>query len=116
MYAEKRPIVLVLYKSENDAAGKTNPRPDGPDGGSRGSLMAGDEGFAGRPHGRPPFASGLAALARSAGGRSRAAFAPRPERGSNPREAAQKRSDPVAGAASVQMVGDEGFEPPALCV
>ena len=27
-----------------------------------------------------------------------------------------QKNDPVAGAVSDSMVGDEGFEPPALCV
>ena len=36
--------------------------------------------------------------------------------GSNPMHWAQKRKAPVAGSLSKQVVGDEGFEPPALCV
>ena len=36
--------------------------------------------------------------------------------GSNPRHLAQTKNGPVAGAVSDSMVGDEGFEPPALCV
>ena len=36
--------------------------------------------------------------------------------GSNPMHWAQKRKAPVAGSLTKQVVGDEGFEPPALCV
>ena len=36
--------------------------------------------------------------------------------GSNPMHWAQKRKAPIAGSLSKQVVGDEGFEPPALCV
>ena len=35
--------------------------------------------------------------------------------GSNPRMGPEKNG-PVAGAVCFMMVGDEGFEPPALCV
>jgi hypothetical protein len=36
--------------------------------------------------------------------------------GSNPMRWAQKRKAPIAGSLFNQVVGDEGFEPPALCV
>ena len=36
--------------------------------------------------------------------------------GSNPMCWAQKRKAPIAGSLFNQVVGDEGFEPPALCV
>ena len=36
--------------------------------------------------------------------------------GSNPMHWALTRKAPIAGSLSKQVVGDEGFEPPALCV
>ena len=36
--------------------------------------------------------------------------------GSNPMRCAQKGKAPIAGSLFNQVVGDEGFEPPALCV
>ena len=36
--------------------------------------------------------------------------------GSNPMHWAQKRKAPIAGSLISLVVGDEGFEPPALCV
>ena len=36
--------------------------------------------------------------------------------GSNPMHWALTRKAPVAGSLTNQVVGDEGFEPPALCV
>ena len=36
--------------------------------------------------------------------------------GSNPRMEHQTENGPVAGAVTNEGVGDEGFEPPALCV
>ena len=36
--------------------------------------------------------------------------------GSNPSATGPKRKAPIAGGLTIQVVGDEGFEPPALCV
>ena len=36
--------------------------------------------------------------------------------GSNPPARGTNKNGPVVGAVSKSMVGDEGFEPPALCV
>jgi hypothetical protein len=66
-------------------------------------------GFAAR------FRFGPAALACCAG--KRFAFPQlRTLSGSNPMRWAQKRKAVIADSLINQMVGDEGFEPPALCV
>ena len=36
--------------------------------------------------------------------------------GSNPSAMGPKRKASIAGGLVIQVVGDEGFEPPALCV
>ena len=55
-------------------------------------------------------------LARCAGKRLRASPAPRPFGFESPAPGPNQKNSPVAGAVSNSMVGDEGFEPPALCV
>ncbi len=54
-------------------------------------------------------------LARSAGKRLRVSSASRPLGFESPARGTNKNG-PVVGAVSKSMVGDEGFEPPALCV
>ena len=58
----------------------------------------------------------LRALARFAGRCSRISQAPRPQRGSNPCAGGTKRKRCRGGTVEHSGVGDEGFEPPALCV
>ena len=55
-------------------------------------------------------------LARCAGKRLRVSPAPRPAGFESPALGPNQKNGPVAGAVSNSMVGDEGFEPPALCV
>ena len=76
--------------------------------------MVGDEGY--RVRLAPP-ASAAALRALRAALENACAFPQlRTLSGSNPMHGAQKRKAPIAGSLIKQMVGDEGFEPPALCV
>ena len=76
--------------------------------------MVGDEGY---PRAASPPASAAALRALRAALENADAFPQlRTLAGSNPMRWAQKRKAPIAGGLSNQVVGDEGFEPPALCV
>ena len=76
--------------------------------------VVGDEGCP-RAAGAARFRFGPAALACCAG--KRFAFPQlRTLAGSNPMRWAQTKNGPLARTVSNSVVGDEGFEPPALCV
>ena len=76
--------------------------------------MVGDEGY--RVRLAPP-ASAAALRALRAALENACAFPQlRTLTGSNPSAMGPKRKAPIAGGLVIQVVGDEGFEPPALCV
>ena len=88
---------------------------NGPVAGAVSNSMVGDEGF--RVRLAPPAPRCGASRALRAAPENACAFPRlRALSGSNPRHLAQTKNGPVAGAVSNSMVGDEGFEPPALCV
>ena len=88
---------------------------NGPVAGAVSNSMVGDEGF--RVRLAPPATRCGASRASRAAPENACAFPRlRALSGSNPRHLAQTKNGPVAGAVSDSMVGDEGFEPPALCV
>ena len=63
----------------------------------------------------PAFASGLRS-SRAALENAYAFPQLRTLAGSNPSALGTKKKGPIAGSLFNQVVGDEGFEPPALCV
>ena len=78
------------------------------------NSVVGDEGCP-RAASPPAFASSLRS-SRAALENAYAFPQLRTLAGSNPSARAQKGKAPIAGSLFNQVVGDEGFEPPALCV
>ena len=77
--------------------------------------MVGDEGFRGCCA-SAPAAGGCAALACSAANGCAVHALRTPNGVRIPMHGALMRNGAIAGAVIFSMVGDEGFEPPALCV
>ena len=76
--------------------------------------VVGDEGC--RVRLAPPAPRFVATLLACSAGKRFAFPQLRTLAGSNPMHWAQKRKAPIAGSLISLVVGDEGFEPPALCV
>ena len=90
------------------------PNKKAPVAGSLTNQVVGDEGY--RVRLAPP-ASAAALRALRAALENACAFPQlRTLSGSNPSAMGPKRKAPIAGGLVIQVVGDEGFEPPALCV
>ena len=90
------------------------PNKNGPLSRTVSNSVVGDEGY--RVRLAPP-ASAAALRALRAALENACAFPQlRTLTGSNPSAMGPKRKAPIAGGLVIQVVGDEGFEPPALCV
>ena len=105
------PQLRTLSGSNPSAMG---PKTKGPHSWEPINSVVGDEGC--RVRLAPPAPRFVATLLACSAGKRFAFPQLRTLAGSNPMHWAQKRKAPIAGSLISLVVGDEGFEPPALCV